>query len=438
MEKEFYTDEFEQLIKEKADQFRMYPSKRVWHSIYNNLHPSRRWPSVIMSLLLITSLMLIGYLHTGDNSINRQVNDNASKQPSDKINITQNTDSKKNIPAYSKVQQQPATVYDNAFEDLITGQTDVFTYTVVRNNRPINFFSQVNGSDALKTTDKTTLENNDNNIIQTMDSYIKSGKILADVTGFSKKSKVVIPKVAVKNTYPGEPADNNTTEALNNPASLNPAPVNTNKPHQTTLAAGEKNTIAKINTLEGHNALTNEEKAWIENYALQNKPGVSKWKGRLAYQFYITPAVNYRKLSTNSKGSATPFANSDINNSISQKPGFGIESGVGLTYSFAKKIQLKAGVQFNYTNYNINADETNHPIITTILLNDPATGYSYSAARTSTTSNAFNSAALQPVTLHNRTYQISSRARIMLIGLPVHLFSQPMFLGVMHILFQLI
>ena len=39
MEKEFYTDEFEQLLKEKADQFRMYPSKRVWHSIYNNLHP---------------------------------------------------------------------------------------------------------------------------------------------------------------------------------------------------------------------------------------------------------------------------------------------------------------------------------------------------------------------------------------------------------------
>ena len=43
MEKEFYTDDrFEQLIKERADQFSMYPSKRVWHSIYNNLHPSRR------------------------------------------------------------------------------------------------------------------------------------------------------------------------------------------------------------------------------------------------------------------------------------------------------------------------------------------------------------------------------------------------------------
>ena len=153
--------------------------------------------------------------------------------------------------------------------------------------------------------------------------------------------------------------------------------------------------------------LTPEEKAWIENYALQNKTASKKWKGLLGYQFYITPAVNYRKLTTKSKGSTSLFAIGDVNNSISQKPGFGFEAGAGLTYLVTKKIQLKAGVQFNYTNYNIDADETNHPIATTILLNDPATGYSYSAARISTTSNSFKSTALQPVTLHNRTYQVS-------------------------------
>ena len=40
-------------------------------------------------------------------------------------------------------------------------------------------------------------------------------------------------------------------------------------------------------------------------------------------------------------------------------------------------------------------------------MNDPSTGYSYSAARTSTTSNTFNTPAARPVTLHNRTYQVS-------------------------------
>lgn len=153
--------------------------------------------------------------------------------------------------------------------------------------------------------------------------------------------------------------------------------------------------------------MKNDEKVWIENYALQNKLAGKKWKQHLAFQIYVTPAVNYRKLTTESRGSTTAFATADINNVISQKPGFGIEAGASINYAFANRMQLKTGLQLNYTNYNIDADQTNHPIITTILLNDPNTGYSYSAARTSTTSNVFNSGALQPVTLHNRTYQIS-------------------------------
>src|SRR3954470_15716584 len=69
MEKKIYTDNFEQLLKEKSDQFRMYPSKRVWHSIYNDLHPGRKWPSIAMSMLLVISLLLIGSLNTNDNSV---------------------------------------------------------------------------------------------------------------------------------------------------------------------------------------------------------------------------------------------------------------------------------------------------------------------------------------------------------------------------------
>ena len=68
---------------------------------------------------------------------------------------------------------------------------------------------------------------------------------------------------------------------------------------------------------------------------------------------------------------------------------------------------MKGGIQFNYTNYNIDADQNNHPVVTNILLNDPTSGLSYASARTTTISNAYNSTALVPVTLHNRTYQVS-------------------------------
>ena len=42
MERDFYTDEFEELIKLKADQYRMYPSDKVWKGIKRSLHSHKR------------------------------------------------------------------------------------------------------------------------------------------------------------------------------------------------------------------------------------------------------------------------------------------------------------------------------------------------------------------------------------------------------------
>src|SRR5664279_1092675 len=64
MDRNFHTNDFERLLREKSDEFRMYPSKRIWHSIYNNIHPGRKWPSVAMSIVLITALLLMGALNT--------------------------------------------------------------------------------------------------------------------------------------------------------------------------------------------------------------------------------------------------------------------------------------------------------------------------------------------------------------------------------------
>jgi len=415
MENEFYTDEFEQLLKEKADQFRMYPSKRVWHSIYNNLHPSRRWPSVVMCLLLITSLVLIGYLNTGENSITRQINNSGTKETtSTEIASTAKTDSKKQTTSYYKKQQKPVTSFDNAFDDVITNETDFYTYTIVKSNRPNYLYTSTTAADIKIPNDKYPAENSGKDLIQSVDTYIKSNKIFVDIVVANKKNKTDILKPTAKNTVAGVNAADNKAKDLsmaetetNKTSSLNPSAINTGKPDLSELTDEDKKATATISAVDNKNGLSNEEKAWIENYALQNSPAKNRLKDRLAFHFYATPAVNYRKLSTKSKGSITPFANADINTVISQKPGFGVEAGFGLTYAIEKRLQLKTGLQFNYTNYNIAADQTNHPITTTILLNDPQTGYSYSSARITTTSNAYNNSALQPVTLHNRTYQIS-------------------------------
>lgn len=43
MEKNFYHSDFEELIKEKADQYKMYPSEKVWKGIDRSLRTRRRW-----------------------------------------------------------------------------------------------------------------------------------------------------------------------------------------------------------------------------------------------------------------------------------------------------------------------------------------------------------------------------------------------------------
>ncbi|HEX4849814.1 MAG TPA: hypothetical protein VFV08_03360, partial [Puia sp.] len=60
MERKFYNDEFEELIRQKTDQYKMYPSDKVWKEIYNSLHTRRRRFIVGMSVLISGILIIAG------------------------------------------------------------------------------------------------------------------------------------------------------------------------------------------------------------------------------------------------------------------------------------------------------------------------------------------------------------------------------------------
>lgn len=81
MERKFYTENFEKFLKGHADQFKMTPSKKVWHGIYNDLHPGRRWPSIAMSMVFVFTLVIIGHLNTNNGKFT-QVYDLASNNSS--------------------------------------------------------------------------------------------------------------------------------------------------------------------------------------------------------------------------------------------------------------------------------------------------------------------------------------------------------------------
>ena len=59
-ESNFYSDEFEQLIREKTEQYKMYPSENVWKGVHNSLHTKRRWFIGSMAVLVGGILFFAG------------------------------------------------------------------------------------------------------------------------------------------------------------------------------------------------------------------------------------------------------------------------------------------------------------------------------------------------------------------------------------------
>ena len=91
MERQFNNGDFEKLLRDNANQYRMYPSEKVWKGIDSALHTRRRWyglTAVIMFLLTGSIVSIIIY------------NDNTGKNNSAelKTNSIQNSDQQQ-VPA---------------------------------------------------------------------------------------------------------------------------------------------------------------------------------------------------------------------------------------------------------------------------------------------------------------------------------------------------
>jgi hypothetical protein len=389
MERKFYTDDFEQLLKEQSDEFRMYPSKRVWHSIYNDLHPGRKWPSVAVSMFLIIALLMMGYWNSNSND------DTATFLKIAPVAVaTQNTgtNTAENFPVKAGADSY---ISPDALNN--AGSSKTTTTAKESNKYPVAIDIKSNSARLLNNTTNTIQKEKNTN----SNAVVKNEVVKELATTITDDSKTMIVVTA--------PVSDNETET----SSLSPGADDNNS----NGIAGQKNNAVALTSNNSiatrvKTSLSDQDKAWIEDFAFHNKSKRKPWKDRTTLDFYLTPNVTYRKLSNESKYNLPSPANSFTasaasayaNSAVDQKPGLGLEAGFGLTYAVGKNFRIKAGIQANYTNYGVNADETNHPVLTTLMFIDPNSGYPYLSSSSSTLSN---SSGLQPVRMHNKTYQLS-------------------------------
>jgi Outer membrane protein beta-barrel domain len=303
MDRNFYDNDFEEFLKQKADQYKMYPSDRVWNNIYSTLHGRRKWVILGFTLLFLTSALFIG---------KQVLLSNYSK-----VATQLNEDPEKLLPPKATSNKVIA--------------RGAHQYILRKHIRPTAGNTTLY-PDATSTA-QPPAENNTDHTITVSKIYNKVAVTTAEGE----------PLVIESNLLPAVLPSTPETQVTHNLNSGLPPAVE----KQTNLAPVTK----KINQLKEENA-----GATIQNaIAAINPAKPSKW----FLQLYASPIISYRRLSNETQpDSGIPASASyagNINKYVNHKPAPGFEVGGKIQYKLSNSLSVYAGAQLNYSRYYIDA-----------------------------------------------------------------------------------
>src|SRR5678809_547989 len=66
MERQFNNGDFEKLLRDNANQYRMYPSEKVWKGIHSSLHSRRRWYGLTAAIMFLVTGSIVSIIIYGD------------------------------------------------------------------------------------------------------------------------------------------------------------------------------------------------------------------------------------------------------------------------------------------------------------------------------------------------------------------------------------
>lgn len=319
MESNYHNRDFEQFLKQNADQYRMFPSENVWKGIDSTLHRRRRWYGAGLALLLLltgagVTWVMLSYPPASQKEIsNRQ---EISAPPP-----TTGTQKVSTVPA------DPNTVpLVQLAAPVIAGPLHF--------NLPVKEFGLPDAQPGDLDADQPVLSVN----VHTPDARAYDpGIALVDLRNNDEAAHagtgLLLSGIIMPSTF--------------QVAEQAPAAEDETKPLEEKSIEQEQYGIYPL-TIES-----------VVNSYQRPRP-----RKAVAIQVYMAPTVSYRKLSENKaflKSAASsgtvpasiPYR--DVNNAVTHKPDLGVELGVAAKYPLSRALQLKAGLQFNVSRYGIRA-----------------------------------------------------------------------------------
>ncbi len=325
MKRNFYTDDFEDLIRQKADQYRMYPSEKVWKEINRSLHSRRKWYwSGFILLLSGISYFAINQLMTPG------LNNRIAKKSS--VPATENAATSKviPIPVFSTVPPRNNSRQRN---------------TVIEPVEP----TQVDQQNSTENASFVVIPQYQSGTVET------TTPVGAPVFDIFTRKQVIDEPVEVL-------ADNIQPALMDKIAIAGMAPSSkVAQKVEKSITSTEIEEVQKLN--------------WLQEFAVYEL--LAPKTKRTSLQFFFSPTMNYRKLTgkrdahIRSDIKSIPIAmniEGDLDGLVNHKPALGFEMGSSILYTSNKNLTLKAGLQFNYSRYDIMAYSNYSAEIATIAL----------------------------------------------------------------------
>lgn len=321
MEQDFLKDHFEQLLTDKAGEYKMYPSEQVWNKIYRRMHTRKRWHFIggsTFALLITSALFLLVHDQTEHNPAHQLI--------TQKHSLQQETAQLELLASGRKLISYPET-HVGKFTPILPS-----TFLPIDPIQSSDFASLTPLAAPLKSADLSSDPNS---------QHLHSAKeTIADNT----ISTIIAPDLP------------NDSISLRQPLSL----------------------IKVGNDALTRNPLNKANPVGLPGQTAKNLHSIqrnSKWSWKL----YFAPSISYRTLRTEdgkSPNSGYIVVNNNsynINQLVNQQASVGFEIGGNMLLAVTKQFRLKAGLQFNFSRYTARAYNTAHPENASIELNGTTT-----------------------------------------------------------------
>ena len=295
MERNIHIDEFDEFLKEKADQYKMYPSDKVWNNIQRSVHPRKKWPYISLTLLLLLGTAVLVDYHTH------------------------------NLASVNKILTFNSNHFKGATPPIVSGNSLIESTTPLATNdadkavfKPV--FIPAPLSEKITQTVKPSLyhKKNDNSDNSYADN---EGLELAD-------SDKLTDRISAKPKF-----------------------------ESTTDEDAEDNKINKV--LWGGEAFK---------------------KSKFEWQLFFSPTVSYRKLTSDISEVTDVFRgvpynttqkSTSVDNLVTHKPAVGAEVGANIIYKLTDNFILRAGLQLNYSRYELRAYASKPEQTTLAVVSNP-------------------------------------------------------------------